>query len=141
MFTVAASGACPHCKRFIDIVNRVPQLQQRMNILTDAQKMKTELGVTHVPTVIDSQGKKMVGEQAFVWLKGQIKALNGNPDTYGLADVSDGSEGGVQMRMAVQVGIGILCAIGAFMLVRRMVGKSAAAAVEAATPALEDAGF
>jgi hypothetical protein len=145
MFTLAANEQCSHCKRFVGIVNQIPALQQQMNLLTDVSKMKNELGITHVPTLITQDGQRYEGEKAFLWLKRQIQGMGGDPAKFSLGDVPDpdegGASGGVQST-AIRVGVGIVCAIGAYYLLRRMMGSgSNAQQLIENTPSLDDAGF
>lgn len=151
MFTLAANEQCPHCKRFVGIVNQIPPLQQQMNLLTDVSKMKNELGITHVPTVITQDGQRYEGEAAFVWLKQVIKSMGGDPNQFSLGDIRDpqgaGGANGDTKTMVIRIGIGVLCAVAAYYLMRRIMAKGkvpalpSPAALAPQTPTLEDAGF
>lgn len=60
------SPQCPSCRKFIDFVNRVPQLKSMR--LIDVSTLQPG-AVQYVPTVVSDDGKHLVGTAAFDWLK------------------------------------------------------------------------
>lgn len=84
MLIVYVSSGCTNSSRFLECVERIPSLRNKVKIINVDNSPPSMLqGIDFVPTVVESGGNTYVGVQAFEFLKAFDHEIEMEPMQFG----------------------------------------------------------